>query len=79
VRTGTTGTNGGFFWKIMLSSLGNAMVPKSKVRQTFLATPLWKTEPFTLNGRQTYDSMAAELIDESQTESGYLARYRKKR
>jgi len=50
----------------MGSFLGNAMLPNSQERQTLLATRPCETEPFTLNLRQTYDSMQAIVPGKAQ-------------
>jgi hypothetical protein len=41
----------------MLYFFGKGMVPNSQKWQTFLTMGPWKAEQFTLNLRQTYDSM----------------------
>jgi hypothetical protein len=50
----------------MISFLGSAMVPKSQKRQTFSTMPLWKTDPFPLNLRQTFSTIKAKVYDKLQ-------------
>jgi len=45
------------------------MLLKSKMRQTVLTTRLYKTEQFTLNSQQRYDSMLAIANDKAQVPS----------
>src|SRR5262249_18543229 len=49
-----------------LCFLGKGMVPNSQKWPTFLTTPLYKAEQFTLNLRQTYDSMQAIMPGKAQ-------------
>jgi hypothetical protein len=66
-RTGKTSKTSILCAETMRDFLGNALLPKSEVRQIFVAKLSSRTEPFTLNLRQTYGSTVAELTDESQT------------
>lgn len=50
----------------MIYFLGSAMVPKSQKWQFFMTMLFWKTEPFTLNLRQRFDSMLAKVPDKAQ-------------
>src|SRR2546426_12715541 len=63
-----TGTTGKISCETVSSFLGTGMVPKSQVRQTLVTMPAWKAEPFTLNSRQTSDSMWAIVSGKAQGE-----------
>ena len=56
-----TGTTGKMLCETVSSFLGMGMVPKSQVRQTLVTIRPWEAERFTLNSRQTYDSMWARV------------------
>jgi Mn2+/Fe2+ NRAMP family transporter len=51
--------NGRILCETVNCFFGQGMVPKSQKRQTLVTMPACKAEPFTLNSRQTYDSMWA--------------------
>jgi hypothetical protein len=57
--TGITCRTGKRLGETRSNSLGNALLPKSKVRQIFLATCFYKAEQFMLKSRQRYDSTLA--------------------
>ena len=56
-----TGTTGKMLCETVSSFLGMGMVPKTQVRQTLVTIRPWEAERFTLNSRQTYDSMWARV------------------
>src|SRR6266702_5039138 len=70
-RTGKTSKTSTLCAETMRDFLVNALLPKSEERQIFVAKPTSRTEPFTLNFRQTYGSTAAELTDEAQNLNAY--------
>jgi hypothetical protein len=63
-RTGTTGT---ISCETVSGFLGKGMVLKSQVRPTLLTTCPWQAEQFTLNLRQSYDSMLASVLGKAQS------------
>lgn len=63
--TSKTGTTGRIFGEKFNISLGNGIVPKCVTRPTFLTMGPCKAEPFTLNSRQSYDSMLAKVPDKA--------------
>jgi len=58
-RTGMTCRTGKRLCETRSNSLGNALLPKSKMRQIFLATRFYKAEQFMLKSRQRDDSTLA--------------------
>ena len=60
--TSKTGTAGELFAEKFNTSAGNGMVPKSLKWQTFLTMGPCKAKQFTLNSRQSYDSMLARVL-----------------
>jgi hypothetical protein len=65
-RTSKTGKTSTISSDMAICFFGKGMVPNSQRWQTFLTRCPWEAEQFTLNLRQTYDSMLARRLGKAQ-------------